>query len=178
LKAETTGGRHYYKIKHPKVLTERLGLKGNFTYHPVMAEQFVLRFVNAAEALQTQQVLQRYRVGSRSAFHLSLQDNDLMVQCNQTEALPISTVIMIENSTQTTIPFFDIFYRMDNLKSGYHHPDGMLWIRRPDREHVIHTQKIPLHSIAPAILEMYKVPKPDFMTCNPFANMEILIPAS
>lgn len=174
LKAEAAGGRHYYRIKHPTVLTERLGLKGNYTYHPIMAEQFVLRFADLVTARQAHKVLQKYRVGSRSAFHSSLQGSDLTVQCTQTEMLPANTVIMTENSTQT-IPFFDIFYRMDNLKSGYHHPDGILWIRRPDREHIVHTQRIPLHSIAPTILDMYNIPQPDFMTSKPFANMEILI---
>ena len=30
--------------------------------------------------------------------------------------------------------FFELFYQMDDLKSGMHDPDGMLWIRMPDKQ--------------------------------------------
>ena len=33
------------------------------------------------------------------------------------------------------VPFFDLFYRLDLLKSGQHHPDGLLWIHTPARRH-------------------------------------------
>ena len=27
-----------------------------------------------------------------------------------------------------TLRFFDVFYQIDGMKSGCHHPDGMLWL--------------------------------------------------
>ena len=37
------------------------------------------------------------------------------------------------SSTETgaRIPFFDLLYQIDLVKSGEHHPDGMMWIRTP-----------------------------------------------
>jgi hypothetical protein len=59
---------------------------------------------------------------------------------------------------------------MDVVKSGFHHPDGMLWVRYPDREHAVHEVKVSIRSIAPAILELFDLPRSDFMTCEPFLN--------
>ena len=64
-------------------------------------------------------------------------------------------------------PFFDVFYQADGTKSGMHHPDGVLWIRTPDRTHAIHSGKVPLRAIAPTVLKMFRVPPPNFMHCEP-----------
>lgn len=58
----------------------------------------------------------------------------------------------------------------EGLKSGYHHPDGLLWARQPDRAHAVHEGKVPLRSLAPAVLEMLDVPQPDFMTWASFLH--------
>src|SRR5262249_56097618 len=31
--------------------------------------------------------------------------------------------------------FFSIFFKVDGIKSGMHHPDGLFWIRRPTAGH-------------------------------------------
>src|SRR3546814_15307754 len=37
--------------------------------------------------------------------------------------------------------FLELFYMADGLKSGMHHPDGIFWIRRLDRQHVVHEER-------------------------------------
>jgi hypothetical protein len=61
------------------------------------------------------------------------------------------------------VPFFGMFYRIAGLKSGMHHPHGMLWVRHPDKRHRIHEDRVPLTVIAPTILKMLGVPPPEFM---------------
>ena len=41
------------------------------------------------------------------------------------------------------------------MKSGQHHPDGMMWIRTPSRNHKVLEEKVPLISVAPTILKLY-----------------------
>ena len=65
------------------------------------------------------------------------------------------------------MPFFQLFYRVDGLASGMHHPDGMLWIRTPARQHRVEPFKVPLVSVAPTLLEMFGIPKPDYMRGEP-----------
>ena len=70
LKAESTGGRHYYRIIGPNVFHERLGIESEFEYNPVMSDQAILRFKGEDEA----------RPGSRSPT--------LLIDCSNA---PLST---------------------------------------------------------------------------------------
>ena len=62
---------------------------------------------------------------------------------------------------EESAPFFDVLYRLEIVKSGFHHPDGMLWVRRPDRRHRVHEGKIPLRAVAPMILDSFGVQMPE-----------------
>lgn len=165
--ADAAGGRHYYRLRDPALLTGRLGLRIPHTYHPVMAEQFVLRFPDADSAREAERHLNGFRIGPRRAFNITLQDSDLMVQCTQTHAVP-ETATLRDERTGGDIAFYDIFYQLANLQSGHHHPDGMLWVRYPDRSHRVYDHKPSVRSIAPAVLGMFGLPAPDYMACEPF----------
>jgi hypothetical protein len=56
-----------------------------------------------------------------------------------------------------------MFYRLEAMKSGMHHPDGMLWIRSAGGKHRVHHEKVPLTAIAPTILDFFSVPRPAHM---------------
>jgi hypothetical protein len=167
LKREASGGRHYYRIRGPHVFRERLGVVAEFEYNPVMSDQAILRFPGKQEALEAEEQLRCYRLFDRPAFHTSVDQADLMVQCNYGGLVPDDTSLIHEPSG-SRVPFFDIFYSMDVVKSGFHHPDGMLWVRFPDRRHAVHEEKVSLRSIASAMLSLFDVPRPDFMTCDSF----------
>jgi hypothetical protein len=167
LKRESVGGRHYYRIHGPHVFPERLGVEDPFEYNPVMSDQAILRFRGEDVAARIDQQLRSYRLFDRPAFHTSLEGADLMVQCNYGGVVPAEAVLTREGSSQT-VPFHDVFYSMDVVKSGFHHPDGMLWVRYPDRTHALHEEKISIRSIAPAILDLFDVSRPDYMTSQSF----------
>jgi predicted AlkP superfamily phosphohydrolase/phosphomutase len=67
------------------------------------------------------------------------------------------------SETKATTRFFDLFYRVDGVKSGMHHPDGILWVRRPDRSHRVHEDKVALVQVAPTLLDMFSLPAPPHM---------------
>lgn len=165
--ADAGGGRHYYRLLDPALLTTMFGLTVPHTYHPVMAEQFALRFQDAASAQDSQRHLNGFRIGQRTALHITLQDADLMIQCTQTHAVPASTRIRNEK-TGTEFGFYDVFYQLDHLQSGHHHRDGILWVRHPDRSHRVFDRKISVRAIAPEVLRMFGLQAPDYMTCDPF----------
>jgi hypothetical protein len=85
-----------------------------------------------------------------------------MCGCRIWRKLEPDAVLRIDGSEET-VPFFDLFYRIDLVKSGMHHPDGMLWIRHPGRSHSEHPGKVPLTAVAPMVLRMYGVDRPDYM---------------
>jgi hypothetical protein len=171
LKRESSGGRHYYRINGPHVFRERLGIEAQFEYNPVMSDQAILRFGSEDDALRVEQQLRTYRLLDKPAFHMSLERADLIIQCYYGGIVTPDTVLTHETSMQT-VPFFDIFYSMDIVKSGFHHPDGMLWVRHPNRTHAIHEEKVSIRSIAPAVLEFFKHPRPDYMTSQSFLQDE------
>jgi predicted AlkP superfamily phosphohydrolase/phosphomutase len=56
-----------------------------------------------------------------------------------------------------------MFYQGGGIKSGMHHPDGMLWIRLPDRSHSVAREKVLLSAVAPTILGLLGVTPPESM---------------
>lgn len=72
------------------------------------------------------------------------------------------------------MPFFDLFYKINMVKSGMHHPDGMRWIRGPGRVPAEHSDKVPLTAIAPMILRLYGLNPPDYMRGELQVGRELL----
>ena len=69
--------------------------------------------------------------------------------------------------TLTTLDFFDVFYLIEAVKSGRHHPDGILWISTPGQHRIDHPDSVPLTSLAPTILDLLDLPIPQVMTEPP-----------
>lgn len=166
LQYENSSGRHYYRLHASRLLSERLGIADSFTYHPVMASEFCLRFNDAAAAERGAAVLQDHRFGERCAFAWKIDGNSVHAQCSQTGIVASDAEIVCRTSKER-IPFYDIFYTMDVVKSGYHHPEGMLWIQTPDEIAGVREQKVSLRCIAPTVLRMFDVAAPPFMDSPP-----------
>jgi hypothetical protein len=137
----------------------------------VMSDQAILRFTSEDEARRVDQHLRTYRLFEQPSFHTSIEGADLMVKCYYDRVVPPDAVLTHETSSRT-VPFSEIFYSMDVVKSGFHHPDGMLWVRHPNRTHAIHEEKVSIRSIAPAVLEFFDHPRPDYMTSQSFLQDE------
>lgn len=164
LKLEDAGGRHYYRLHGEHILVQKLGLDVPFSFEPVMAEQFYLRFGTEEDARGAANRLASLRVfdaGSlptegHRAFSFDLRGKSLLVQCNCTFAVS-STARISAAGSAASVSFYDAFYPLEALKSGQHHPDGALWIRLPDRPHLVHDEKVSLRTIAPTILDLFGV---------------------
>src|SRR5262249_4810618 len=147
---DEAGGRHYYRLRDRACLVKSLGLAEPFTYEPVMAEQFYLRFGSEEEMRRAEAVLARYHVKDPAVFrdertrllNATPKEGALMVQCRCTRQVPPDTRISAANDPSVSIPFFDVFYQTDTTKSGRHHPAGMLWVRHPERRHQVHAEKV------------------------------------
>jgi predicted AlkP superfamily phosphohydrolase/phosphomutase len=53
------------------------------------------------------------------------------------------------------IKFFDLLYQIEGMKSGKHHPDGCLWIRRG--EHKQAAAKVSILDVLPTVLAFFGV---------------------
>lgn len=159
---EKIGGKHLYRPRKFENLLAFAGVTSNYTCSPVMAEEFHIRFENEQDADDAEQLLVALQIDNRPMMRLKRSRAEIFGSCGIFDQLPNDTILTTANKKYST-PFFDIFYQIEEIKSGMHHPDGILWIRKPDKQHSIHNHKVSLLSIAPTILNLFNIPKPDFM---------------
>jgi hypothetical protein len=128
-----------------------------------MAHQFHVDFETEQSAKAAEAQLGALRdAATRPALELVRDGSRIFAGCQIYEEVRPDAVLAIAGSDRS-IPFFQLFYQVDGLKSGMHHPDGMLWIRSPKRDHSVDPIKVPLISVAPTLLEMLGLPKPAYM---------------
>src|SRR5262249_27991676 len=64
------------------------------------------------------------------------------------------------SGASASAPFFSLFYQVEGVKSGMHHPEGLLWIRAPERTHAVHPDSLPLTEVFPMLLGLLGVSPP------------------
>ena len=159
---EDQGGKSFYRPRDLEQFIKFAGVTATFTVSPVMSEQFHIFFQDEREARKAFELLGMLRVNGKPALHLDCKGTGVFAGCSIFEALRPDAVLT-KGTNGEKVPFFEIFYQVEGMKSGMHHPDGMLWIRHPDCSHRVHNQKVPLTNIAPTILSILDLPKPDHM---------------
>ncbi|MCA8999983.1 MAG: alkaline phosphatase family protein [Planctomycetaceae bacterium] len=163
---DRTGGKRVFRLRGPEVLSQELGVQGEFQYEPAAGDEFAIRFDREEDAERAATHLQGVLLPhNEPAFAVQQSGTQLMCQCRCRE-LPAKDAELQVPDMGHRIPFADVFYRLDCVKSGQHHPDGVWWIRLPTREHRVVKPKVPLTAIAPTILELLGIEKPTTMKTN------------
>lgn len=177
LKMEDAGGKQLYRPENLHAFPGLIGLGGVTEVAPVMAEQFYIYHDGEASAVKSQEVLQRLRCDGNPVFvAVEREGARLLAGCGIFRAIPDDATIELPGGG--ALRFFDAFYPIkESLKSGMHHPDGMLWVRLPDRRHYEEQDKIPLTAVAPTILKVLGLPVPPYMRAEPLALAESVQPA-
>jgi len=163
LRYEETGGKRAYRPKDFARFLTFAGITCPCRPEPVMAEQFWLRLDNDSDACDAERKLAALKIGQERAFSAKRDGSSVFASCSIYHALPDDAVLQVDSSAQS-IPFFDLLYAPgQGGKSGMHHPDGILWIRHPARTHAVHQERVPLLSVAPTILDLLGIDKPEYM---------------
>jgi hypothetical protein len=168
---EEEGGKTIYRPNDFQALLKAVGIEDEAEAAPVMAEEFHLDFATEEQAEAAMARLKALRYGDEQALGVKRNGTDLMCGCRVWEQLKPDATLHLEGNRRE-IPFFDLFYQIDLIKSGMHHPEGMLWIRTPEHRHEEHSEKVPLTRIAPTILQMYGLEPPAYMKAEPLAERE------
>jgi hypothetical protein len=159
---EEKGGRQVYRPSNFETLVRFAGVSAPFRVAPVMAHQFHVYLENEDAARQAEEQLAGLTIGGRQAMAVIRTGSQIFSGCHLYDNFS-QTTELLSTETGRSARFFDFFYRIDGLKSGMHHPDGMLWIRQPSKRHSQHTEKVPLSAVAPTLLELLGIPKPPSM---------------
>jgi hypothetical protein len=166
LKYEEIGGKNLYRPNNFQMLLDAVGIDNPAEVTPVMAEEFNIDFETEEAAITGQQKLEALRVDGEPAMAAKRTANGLRCQCLVWTQIPEDTKLDIDGNGRS-VPFFDLFYRLDLVKSGQHHPDGLFWVRTPGRTHEVHEGRVQLMSIAPTILQSFGAPVPEHMKSEP-----------
>ena len=160
---DSSGGKRFYRVRSHQVFSDVLGIRGTFRYEPVMGDEFCLRFHDAQHARAAVDQLRSFTDQTgQPTFTVEPEGTLLICQARCREMVPRQAELE-QRQTGRRVPFFDVFEGVENLKSGCHHPDGVLWIRLRKPLHRVFTQRVPLTCIAPTVLDLMDVSCPSYM---------------
>jgi hypothetical protein len=154
---EESGGKVIYRPRDFEQLLAFAGATAPHRVAPVMAEEFHVYLDSETAALETERCLAALRVGDRAALAVRRDGAGLFCGCKIHGALPARATVC---GPAGEAPFLELFYQVEGLKSGMHHPEGMLWIRTPERAHRVHWERLPLTEVFPMLLGLLGVPVP------------------
>lgn len=163
LSYEDTGGKMFYRPRVIERMLEWAGIEPPYRVEPLMSEQFYLHFTSLEAAAAAAALLEGLRVDGRSAMLVELDGSSLITGCCINERIDKDTQIERGDNREPT-PFFRLFYQVKELKSGMHHPEGILWIRRPGQRPAVFEEKVPLRSVAPTVLSFFGLEKAPHMS--------------
>ncbi len=154
LKYDADGGKQIIRTIDVDQLMTYLGVTQAYRYAPVMSDQFHLTFDSEADALAAQARMKALRTEDGREVMMAQIKGAALFCGVETEIMPPATAEVSTPFNNQRRRFADLFYPAQGLKSGMHHPDGILWIRTPDRQHVEVKRKVLLREIAPTLLEL------------------------
>jgi hypothetical protein len=167
---DDTGGKTFYRPRDFAEFLQAVGVQSFVKVAPVMAQQFHVDFANEHEAEEAQGKLATLKMEVRGeivdVMNIERKGASVFGGCRIKHQVAPGDVVRFEGSDRT-LPFLELFYSVDILKSGMHHRDGILWIRRPDRRHAINPEKVPLVSVAPTLLQLLGLDPPASMKAPP-----------
>ena len=154
VRCDASGGQHFWRLREPDVFLARLGI-ACASNTPTMTHQYMMRFADKASASAARARLEALRLeDGRQVFGFPAIESDgpaLYYGC-QIAAADMAEARLIDAATGTTHSFGDAFYMIDGMKSGRHHPDGVLWIAGGEGR--MHETPVSILDILPTQLEM------------------------
>jgi len=160
---EETGGKTFYRPQAFDALLRFVGVERFATIEPVMSEQFHVHFDTESEAERAAARLSGLRLDGEEVMFVELKKMSVFTGCKIFNQIETPDAVL-KAADGRTIPFFSLFYQVEGLKSGMHHPAGILWIRAPGLSPAVHAQRAPLRDLAPTILAFLGIEKPRHMS--------------
>jgi hypothetical protein len=149
LKWEQKGGQHFYRLHDVSRLLAMLDASP-VKVEPVMTHQYLVRF-DSEEAMEAaRDRLRALMVGGKALCGVEeAPDNSLEFGCQIFTSLTGDEVLTGIPEVNRPVRFNDLFYAIQAVKSGCHHPDGVLWVRTG--RHRVHPGRVSILDIAPTI---------------------------
>lgn len=158
LRHENLGGQHFYRLHNVEAFLARIGIEV-CDVAPTMTHQYLAQFASPDAAQTARHRLEALALADGRALfgfpEIDAQPGSLYFGCQISTRTPADTPVVDRNGE---IPFGELFYRIDAIKSGRHHPDGCLWIQTG--RHRTHAHKPSILDVLPTQLEMLGIAPP------------------
>jgi hypothetical protein len=158
-KYDESGGKQIYKPRDATVLLRFAGYAGEFRYSPVMAEQFHLFFDTEEDAINALSRLEALRLEGQPVMEARRDGKQIFAGCSIIRRNVGDSEISTPHANRPAA-FDTLFYSVEGLKSGMHHPDGILWIAQPGVAPASVERKVSLREIAPTIMALCDIDVP------------------
>ncbi|MDT0603803.1 hypothetical protein [Thalassotalea castellviae] len=122
---DAKGGKIFYRPHDINNVGQTFGLNGVKAINPVMSHQFQIIFESDSQAKDAQTKLSKATLNGHEVFKTKLEGDTLFCGCSFHQVVDTSNPIDFEGKE---IDFSRVFYLADSLKSGKHHPHGVLWV--------------------------------------------------
>ncbi|MEE4450438.1 hypothetical protein [Novosphingobium resinovorum] len=151
---EDDGGRQIFRHRDIDRLLAFAGVAPGWTYAPVMSQQFLLHFESEEAAAAAAGRIEALRLADgRQPMWARRQGPTLDAGC-MIEQAPTGDMAVISPATNTGAAFLDLFYPLEALRSGRHHPDGAFWIKGPGIAARRLPGRVSLRAVAPTLADL------------------------
>jgi hypothetical protein len=140
-----------------EALLEFARVPAGTTVQPVMAEEFHLECATAEEAALAEVRFRDLVVEDQPLLKVERTGNRLFAGCRITDATVLERQV-VRKSDGARQPFAALFHMVHTMRSGRHHPDGVLWVR--NGRHRVVPDPVPLTCIAPSVLRHFGLRPP------------------
>ena len=168
---ENIGGKLIFKPHDEAKLFRFAGVTGKYKFASVMAEQFQLFFETEADAAAAEEKIAALKLTDGARLMMVRRHGTRLFSGCQLVTAPSATARISRAASEETVAFDEMFYAVESVRSGMHHPDGMLWIRLPERHHVQVMRRVPLVELAPTLLSLADVNAMDAFPSNPMPEI-------
>jgi hypothetical protein len=154
---EASGGKQIHRPHDPKTLLEFAGVRSAFEHAPVMAEEFRLHFKTSDAAAEAERRLLALSLDGKAVMRARRDGAEIFAGCDIFMP-PAPDARVSSTLSNRTAAFTDLFYLIDGMKSGCHHPDGMFWVRTPGRSGAVVPGRLSLRQVAPTLAALIGLP--------------------
>jgi hypothetical protein len=126
---------------------------------PVMAEQFHAVFASDERAALAAEQLAALTLDGQSLMVVERNGRNMFTGCSIND--PLAMQGAVTGPGGRSLLFRELFHMVHSMRSGRHHPDGVLWVRTG--RHRVELEKVSLRDIAPTVLEFFGVSTPPSM---------------
>ena len=151
LKYEATGGQKFYRARNIDVFLSELGLVPS-DIRPVMTHQYRVDFGTPEALSKAYDILASIALDGEQVLDLEQEENGLRIGCRLNTQQPADAQMIVNGQNR---PFFEVFYQIEETKSGCHHPDGVLWVKTGN--HKVHSEKVSILDWFPTVLDHFGI---------------------